>query len=209
MTEQQPYDLVQSYDTFEVRRYPEHVLAEVVVRGAFDDAGNRAFRYLFAYISGENVFRTKVAMTAPVVQDAASSRIPMTAPVVQQAVETDAEIDADAGADSTAGGSFRVAFVLPAGLSIDTAPRPTSPEVHLRAVPESLVAVIRYRGRWTQDGYTRHLGELRRAVAGAGLTATGRPRFARFDPPFKPAFLRRNEVLLDLSVSEQPGQGRG
>lgn len=193
MTEQQPYDLVQSYDDFEVRRYPEHVLAEVVVRGAFDDAGNRAFRYLFAYISGENVSRTKVAMTAPVVQDAASSRIAMTAPVVQQAAETDA--------DSTADGSFRVAFVLPAGLSIDTAPRPTSPEVHLRAVPESLVAVIRYRGRWTHDGYIQHLDELRRAVAAAGLTATGAPRFARFDPPFKPAFLRRNEVLLDLSAS--------
>jgi hypothetical protein len=193
VTEQQPYDLVQSYDDFEVRRYPEHLLAEVVVEGDFDDAGNRAFRTLFAYISGENVSSTKVAMTAPVVQDAASSRIAMTAPVVQQ---TDA-----AASDDAEHGAFRVAFVLPADLTIETAPRPTSPEVRLRVVDESLVAAIRYRGRWTHAGYTKHLDELRQAVAAAGLTTVGPPRFAKFDPPFKPAFLRRNEILLDLSSS--------
>ena len=187
MTEQQPYDVVRSFDSFEVRRYPEHVLAEVVVAGRFEDAGNRAFRYLFNYISGENASRTKVAMTAPVVQDAASTRIAMTAPVVQQP------------GDAT-DGSHRVAFVLPAGLSEDTAPRPANPQVHLRTVPESVVAAIRYRGRWTEDGYRQHLEELRAAVAAAGLAATGQPRFARFDPPFKPAFLRRNEVLLDLAL---------
>lgn len=190
MTEQQPYDVVRDHDSFELRRYPQHVLAEVVVTGAFDEVGNRAFRYLFGYISGDNVSRTKVAMTAPVVQDAASSRIAMTAPVVQQ--------PADAG-DGTEG-SFRVAFVLPSGLTEDTAPRPTSPQVHLRTVPESLVAVTRYRGRWTREGYGSHLAELRAAVAAAGLTVIGQPRFARFDPPFKPAFLRRNEVLLDVQA---------
>jgi len=190
MTEQQPYDVVRSYDSFELRRYPQHVLAEVVVTGEFDEVGNRAFRYLFGYISGDNVSRTKVAMTAPVVQDAASSRIAMTAPVVQQ--------PADAG--DGAEGSFRVAFVLPAGLTEDTAPRPTSPQVSLRTVPESLVAVTRYRGRWSREGYATHLAELRAAVAAAGLTVIGQPRFARFDPPFKPAFLRRNEVLLDVQA---------
>ena len=188
MTEQQPYDVVQSFDEFEVRHYPEHLLAEVVVTGPFDEAGNRAFRYLFAYISGENVSRSRVAMTAPVVQDAASTRIAMTAPVVQQPA---------GGAE----GSFRVAFVLPADLTADTAPRPTSPQVRLRTVPESRVAVTRYRGRWSQEGYTKHLQELRAAIAAAGLTPVGEPRFARFDPPFKPAFLRRNEVLIDVEAT--------
>ena len=185
MTEQQPYEVVSSYDDFEVRRYPEHVLAEVVVDGEFEDAGNRAFRSLFAYISGENVSRTKVSMTAPVVQDGPSTKIEMTAPVVQQP-------------GSAAENTHRVAFVLPAGLTEDTAPRPTNSEVHLRTVAESTVAAIRYRGRWTEESYTKHLEELRAAVAAAGLTVTGGPRFARFDPPIKPAFWRHNEVLLDI-----------
>ena len=187
MTEQQPYEVVSSYDDFEVRRYPEHVLAEVVVDGEFEDAGNRAFRSLFAYISGENVSRTKVSMTAPVVQEGPSTKIEMTVPVLQQP-------------GPAAGNTHRVGFVLPAGLTEYTAPRPTSPEVHLRTVAESTVAAIRYRGRWTEEGYTKHLEGLRAALAAEGLTETGGPRFARFDPPFKPAFLRHNEVLVDVEA---------
>jgi hypothetical protein len=186
MTEQQPYDIVRRYDSFELRRYPAHVLAEVTVDGAFEDAGNRAFRFLFGYISGDNRARQKVAMTAPVVQADASAKIAMTAPVVQEAQDAS---------------QFRVAFVLPASLTIETAPEPTSPQVQLRAVPQSVAAALRFGGRWSEDSYERHLDELVSAIADAGLTAVGSPRFARFDPPFMPWFLRRNEVILDIAES--------
>jgi hypothetical protein len=43
---------------------------------------------------------------------------------------------------------------------------------------------------------------LQAALLLAGLTPVGPPRFARFDPPFKPWFLRRNEVVQD--VEEPP-----
>ena len=46
MTEKQVYELVQTYPDFELRRYPSHVVAEVVVRAPFADAGNAAFRTL-------------------------------------------------------------------------------------------------------------------------------------------------------------------
>jgi hypothetical protein len=42
MTEQQPYEVVRSLDGFEVRRYPEHVVAETQVSADFEGAGNRA-----------------------------------------------------------------------------------------------------------------------------------------------------------------------
>jgi hypothetical protein len=190
MTEQQPYDVVRSFDDFQVRRYPEHLLAEVTTDGPFEDAGNRAFRYLFAYISGENKPRQKVSMTAPVVQARASSTIPRSGPIIQQ------------GADDQSGGSapgmYTVAFVLPAGLNADTAPEPTNPRVRLRTVPGRLVATLRFRGGWSEASYQRHLEQLSSALAAAGLTAHGVPRFARFDPPFVPTFLRRNEVMLDV-----------
>lgn len=63
MTEQQPYEVLGRWGDVEIRRYPEHTIAEVTVPGAFDDAGNAGFRPLFGYIS-----RGGVAMTAPVVQ---------------------------------------------------------------------------------------------------------------------------------------------
>lgn len=199
MTQQQAYQMVRSYDDFEVRRYPEHLLAEVVVEGTFEDAGNRAFRHLFAYISGENQASQKVAMTAPVVQDAASEKISMTAPVLQQGLEVHSD---DGGTPK-----FRVAFVLPEGLTLENAPSPTDPNVRLRTVPESLAAVIRFSGRWSTVSYQQHLQTLRIALREAGLASIGTPRFARFDPPFKPWFLRHNEIVLDLTDWDRVGTG--
>ncbi len=84
VTEQQLYEVVERYPAFELRRYPAHVVAEVVARGSFEMAGNRAFGPLFGYISGRNASARSVAMTAPVVQEAArAEKVAMTAPVVQ------------------------------------------------------------------------------------------------------------------------------
>jgi len=194
VTKQQPYQLVHGYDDFELRRYPEHILAQVTTDGPFEDAGNRAFRYLFAYISGANQAKQKVAMTAPVVQSDAGEKIAMTAPVVQQRLE-----------DPLAQERFRVAFVLPEEFTAESVPEPTDPNVQLQTVPESLTAVIRFSGLWSQRRYDEHLEKLRQALGGAGFTAVGSPRFARFDPPFKPWFLRHNEVLLDVeAATEEP-----
>ncbi|GAA4364391.1 SOUL family heme-binding protein [Paeniglutamicibacter cryotolerans] len=190
MTEQQPYRVEQSRAEFEIRRYPEHLLAEVLVDASFEDAGNRAFRDLFGYIGGGNRLSRDIAMTAPVVQTAASEKIAMTAPVIQQGI-----------GDSSAGGRtgrYRVAFVLPKQLRLESAPVPTNPRVHLRRVEEGLVAVKGYSGRWSQPNYQSHLQDLRIALRAAGFTTRGEPRFARFDPPFKPWFLRRNEIMFDL-----------
>ena len=184
MTEQQPYEVVESYPAFELRRYPPHVVAETSVHGSFQDAGNRAFRVLFGYITGQNESARRVAMTAPVAQEVARpEEIAMTAPVAQS---------------ETATGGYVIAFVLPASLTAETAPVPTNPQVRIRAVPEHLAAAARYSGRWTESAYRRHLADLESAVGLTGLLPIGAARFARFDPPFKPGFLRRNEVVQEV-----------
>ncbi len=193
MTEQQPYEMVRKYDQFEVRRYPEHLLAEVNSGGSFEDAGNRGFRDLFAYISGENQATQKISMTAPVVQDLSSERLTMTAPVLQ---EVFAAQDGSQGAPK-----FRIAFVLPEGFTLENAPSPTNPKVHLRSVSAGLAAAIRFSGGWSTRNYQQHLQMLRIALKETGLTSLGTPRFARFDPPFKPWFMRHNEILLDLEAT--------
>lgn len=186
MTEQQPFELVRVVEGIEIRRYPEHVLAETRVPGPFGAAGNRAFRFLFSYISGENVRKEPIAMTAPVIQSAtppaASERIAMTAPVTQQA-------DGD---------EFLVAFVLPAAMTAASAPTPTDPHVRLRTVPARLSATIRFTGRWTDSSIARQLSTLLETVSAAGMTTIGEPRFARFDPPYTPWFMRHHEISIDL-----------
>ncbi|MET1034440.1 MAG: heme-binding protein [Arthrobacter sp.] len=184
MTQQQQYDVVRREAAYELRRYPAHVVAEVAVRSSFERAGNEAFRTLAGYIGGRNRSRSRVAMTAPVVQaPAASERIAMTAPVVQR---------------PEGGGTYTIAFVLPAGLDAETAPAPIDPRVTLRGVPETLSAAVRYSGRWTRAAHDRHRDLLLEAVRADGLEPAGPPRFARYNPPTTPWFLRRNEVLVEV-----------
>lgn len=193
MTEQQPYEVVRSYPAFELRRYPAHLVAEVSVQGSFEEAGNRAFRSLFGYITGQNASAESVAMTAPVVQqDVRSEKIAMTAPVVQT---------------ENGSGDHVVAFVLPASMTAETAPVPTDPDVRVREVPERLAAAVRYSGRWTEGAYRRRLAQLESEVVAAGFRPSGTARFARFDPPFKPWFLRRNEVVQDVVATQAGSSG--
>lgn len=189
MTEKQSYEVVRSYDGFELRRYAPHVVAEVVVRAPFEEAGNAGFRSLLGYISGQNRSATKVAMTAPVIQRQ-PEKMAMTAPVEQR---------------ETGEGEYAVAFVLPSSVTLETAPSPTNPEVQLHGRPSVLAAARRYRGGWTQASFEEHRRELDRAIRAAGLTPIGTPRWDRFDPPFVPWFLRRNEVVQD--VEEGPAGG--
>jgi len=187
MTEKQPYDLVRTEGAMEVRRYPQHLVAQTEVSADFEDAGNRAFRYLFGYISGQNTARQSIEMTSPVAQ-ATSQRVAMTAPVVQ----------------TGSGDSYTVAFVLPASLDEASAPLPLSPQVSLRSMPARLVAAVRFTGRWSKQSFDKHRADLLSAARDARLTTIGDPWFARFDPPFTPWFLRHNEVLVEINESPRP-----
>ena len=169
---------------FEVRDYRSYVVAETFVDGAFDSAGNEGFRRLFRYISGGNRASETITMTAPVEQEAAGAKIAMTAPVEQE----------------RAGGRWRVAFVLPGSYTLANAPRPTDDRVVLAEIPPRRMAVVRYSGTWSEARYDDELAALRKFIGEHGLTAIGEPVFARYDPPFMPWFLRRNEIQIPVAV---------
>lgn len=180
--EEPSYTVVQKYDGFEVREYAPYLVAEVQVPGPADQAGNQGFRILAGYIFGRNKGERKVAMTAPVTQAAVPAKIEMTAPVTQ------AEAD----------GAFVVQFVMPREYTLDTLPEPLDPRVSLKQMSGRRVAAIRYSGTWSERNYREHLETLERAVAAAGLGATGSPVYSRYDPPYVPWFMRRNEIWLPL-----------
>ena len=79
--EEADYRVLLQQDALEIREYAPSIVAEVVVKGDFEDASSAAFRKLFNYISGDNTGREKVAMTAPESQKPKSEKIAMTSPV--------------------------------------------------------------------------------------------------------------------------------
>ena len=169
MTQQQPYDVVRVEDGFELRRYPQHVVAEVTVPGSFESAGSAAFRSLVSYIGGRNESNTGLAMTAPVIQEPNA-------------------------------GTHVVSFVLPEDVVAGAAPVPTDPSVRVRDVPEAFAAVARFSGRWSESSYNERVLKLSESIRAAGLVIVGPARYARFDPPWTPWFMRRNEVVIPVSI---------
>ena len=180
--EEPKYEVIRHFDTVELRQYAPYVVAEVVLDATAEDAGSRAFPILAGCIFGKNEGEKKFAMTAPVTQTAAPAKMEMTAPVTQAAVP----------------GGMRVQFVLPADLTLESAPEPLDPRVQLRLVPASQWATIRYSGTWSQANYDEHLGKLQTALAAAGVATLGPPVLARYNAPFTPWFMRRNEIWLAL-----------
>jgi hypothetical protein len=180
--EEAEYSVLQKDGAMELRAYAASIVAETRVDADFEDAGNRAFRKLFRYIDGDNVAQREIAMTAPVSQAPVSEKIAMTAPVAQR----------------PAASGWVVSFMMPASYTMNTIPQPSDPAVQLRAVPAFRAAVIRYSGFWSEEGFQEHLQELRSWIAKQNLEVTGDPVWARYDPPFKPWFMRRNEILIPV-----------
>jgi len=178
--EEPDHEVIRQFDGVELRQYAPYVVAEVVLDATAEDAGNLAFPILAGYIFGKNKGERKFAMTAPVTQTAEPVKLEMTAPVTQAAVA----------------GGMRVQFVLPKGVTLESAPEPLDSRVQLRLVPAARWAVIRYSGTWSQSNYEEHLALLKAALGKAGVVTQGEPVLARYNAPFTPWFLRRNEIWL-------------
>jgi hypothetical protein len=180
--EEASYEVVKTEDSFEVRDYAPYILAETYVKGGFDEAGSNAFRRLFRYISGENRAQEKIDMTAPVSQQS-GEKIDMTAPVGQQ----------------KSGDQWVVSFMMPASYDMETLPVPDDPLVTLRQVPASRMATIRYSGFWSEKNYQKNKIMLYSWIQKEDLSVIGEPIWARYNAPFVPWFMRRNEILIPVS----------
>ena len=70
--------------------------------------------------------------------------------------------------------------------------------VQLRVVAAGTWAIIRYSGSWSQSNYLEHLAELKASLETSGVVTQGEPVLKRYNAPFTPWFMRRNEIWLAL-----------
>jgi hypothetical protein len=176
------YRVIEADGPFEMRRIEPHVVAGTFVKGDFERVGQEGFRRLVEYIWGANLKQSRLPMTAPVVQEPASEKIAMTAPVGQE----------------KAGDRYRITFLMPSQYALASLPQPTDRRIRLRAESARTVAAIRYTGFWSRSRYDDHERKLGEWIQQRGLEPVGEPVWARYDPPFVPWFLRRNEILIEV-----------
>ncbi len=132
-------------------------------------ADNRAFRMLAGYIFGDNDSREKMQMTAPV-----ESR------------------------ENSATSEKTYAFVMESKYTLATLPAPSDERIRLLERPARTVAVRRFSGRWSESNVRKHETQLLRDLARNGIVLQGDLELARYNSPFTPWFLRRNEIIVPI-----------
>jgi len=197
-TESVPYDRLRTVDGVELRRYPETVTVETTAPD-----GRTAFQRLFRYISGTNASGQSVSMTTPV--ETQGESLPMTTPVRSRSADRGDDTDKHAGHDedhdSAISDGMRMAFYLPADYDPETAPEPTDPAVRLRVEPETTVAVRPFSWYTPEWRVKRMERQLRSTIQREGITPVGEPFLLRYDAPWTPPFMRRNEVAVVVDAN--------
>ena len=171
MTQQISYEVLNKIEEIEIRRYPKVLFA--VVQNDNKDSG---FSLLFQYISGENKTRKKIPMTAPVIT---SEKIPMTAPVIT--------------------GKNYMAFALPASYNNKTAPMPINHAVKIEIQKEKTMAVLQFGGRTNETKVQNKIQKLITILNTNKIQMKHEPVLMRYNSPFTPGFLRRNEVAVEIN----------
>ena len=101
---------------------------------------------------------------------------------------------------STNDGVSTYGFVMEKKYTLDTLPVPNDDRIRIRKVPERIVAVRRYSGRWTDKKYEANKATLLAALDERGLQPVGQPILARYNSPFSLPFARRNEVMIEIAA---------
>lgn len=177
--EQPEYELVDEVGELQIRKYQAHIVARTLVAGSFEDAGNQGFKRLAGYIFGGNGQDQDIAMTAPV------------------GLEPHAETSPDS--------QYWITFSMPSEYSMEELPTPNDSRVDIIEVPERYMAVLRYKGSWSEERYRTHESSLLALISNeATWDKKGKPSWSRYNPPFVPWFMRTNEVAIE--VTNQAGQ---
>ena len=174
MVEEARYEVIRTQDGAEIRRYSPMVLATIY------DMGEDAFNILFNYITGSNRARKRIDMTAPVISsENKGQEIQMTAPVISRKT------------------SF--SFVLPSGYSLDNAPEPLDDRIKIEQIKERKIAVLRFRGRSGEKRVRLKTEELLAILRKNEISVVGEAFLMRYNPPFIPGFMRRNEIGIETA----------
>jgi len=201
--EEPVFEVLERSENIEIRQYPPLIVAETFVDGDMGSASNGGFRLIADYIFGNNQSMREsggkpsenIAMTAPVSIEPVtrSEKIAMTAPV---SVEPQGDL-LGGMIDSK---RWRVQFTMPGKYSMASLPKPKNPAVTLREVPGKRYAVLVFSGLSGEEKAQRKTDELVIWLKERNFTAIATPQLARYNPPWTLPFLRRNEILIEISV---------
>ncbi|MEM7406318.1 MAG: heme-binding protein [Pseudomonadota bacterium] len=136
-----------------------------------DDDAEPLFRVLANFIFGGNEQAESIAMTAPVFMSATAG----TPEAMMQ-------------------------FIMPAQYTAETLPEPLSDRVVIRTLPARTVAVRQFGWFASQQVRRTQLADLLEGLRRDGITTSGDPVYAGYQPPFSIPFMKRHEIMVSIEM---------
>jgi predicted nuclease of restriction endonuclease-like RecB superfamily len=90
---------------------------------------------------------------------------------------------------------WNVSFVLPSKYNLENVPKPKDNRINIYEQKESIRAVIRFSGFWTESNLNKHKEKLEKYIKDNGLTVKSEVIYAFYNSPYWIPFFRRNEVM--------------
>lgn len=114
--------------------------------------------------------------------NADSKKIAMTTPVINDIEDT----------------KMTTAFVMPKQYTLSDLPSPNSSALKLKEVPSRLMAALTFSGSVNQNRLQEKQQALLNWITEKHYLPLGSLQLARYNPPFIPGFLKRNEVMIEI-----------
>lgn len=128
----------------------------------------QGFRLAFDFIQGDNDRGQKIAMTVPVVNQ-----------LNEKGIQT-------------------TAFVMPPKMAHEDVPLPTHQGLNKILVPQRICAVYRFSSNPRMEIIRNYEEDLKTWIDQEGYDIIGGLQLARYNPPFTPGFLKRNELWFEV-----------
>ncbi|KAF0224602.1 MAG: hypothetical protein FD179_1460 [Erysipelotrichaceae bacterium] len=128
----------------------------------------QGFRLAFGFIQGDNDRGQKIAMTVPVVNQ-----------INEKGIQT-------------------TAFVMPPKMAHDEVPLPMNQGLTKVLVPQRICAVYRFSFNPKMETIRNYENALKAWIEQEGYVINGSLQLARYNPPFTPGFLKRNELWFEV-----------
>jgi effector-binding domain-containing protein len=165
------YERIAIKKGYEIRKYDPFLEAITVVDGTYKSGISEGFRRVGGYIFGNNTKKQSITMTAPVLSTAISAT------------------------------KTRISFVMPEGSKLSDMPNPVDDRVQLISTPSHTVAVLRFRGPINSQRIEMQEDKLLELLKKDGIKVIGKPRSARYNPPWTFPLVARNEIHVSCEYS--------
>ncbi|MBK9733934.1 MAG: heme-binding protein [Saprospiraceae bacterium] len=154
-TEEQKYTTIKTFDEFEIRFYPEVVMASVTMESkTYKEVSGSGFRKLAGYIFGGNQASKQISMTSPVHMDISQNKSTMS-------------------------------FVMPSQYDKSTLPLPNDSNIIIHKSAPEVVAAIRFGGFASDEDISFHTEKLKKLLFDNKIKAIGKYKYLGYNPPYQ------------------------